>query len=284
MAPYRNNILVADGGSTKVKWALITPEDAHAIYTTLGFNPLLPPQEGMEAYFTDALNAVAGGVDEVWYYGAGCIDSVCPEVAKAIASAVGCPTANVNVGSDMLGAARALLGHHQGVACILGTGSNSCLFDGAEIVEHTPALGYVLGDEGSGAVLGRKLLGDIFKGQASAEVVARFNNRYGLSMGDVIERVYRCPAPNRFLASFAPFIRENLHDEGIRSMVAHSFREFLERNVMAYADVRTLPLRFTGSIAVHFDELLLQEALHLGLNDVAVTADPIEGLADYHAH
>ena len=188
----------------------------------------------------------------------------------------------IEVHSDMLAAARALCGRRPGIACILGTGSNSCYYDGRELRANVPPLGFILGDEGSGAVLGRLLVGDLLKGQLAPALREAFVQDYGLSTADIIERVYRRPFANRFLASFAPFLARHREDAGIHRLLVDAFRAFLTRNVMHY-DWQHLPAHFTGSIALHFQPELREAAASVGVQVGQVLASPMEGLIHYHA-
>lgn len=279
-------ILIADGGSTKIRWALV--EDRGCVvseFVTAGLNPLLPPTQGIESCLDGYLRGYVGSdgvtVDEVWYYGAGCLPHVCGDVERALMSVAGCD--QVSVASDMLGAARAMCGHEAGVACVLGTGSNSCLYDGRDIADSTPALGFILGDEGSGTVLGRRLVSDVFKRQLPQWLCREFQDRYRLSVSELIDRVYRQPEPNRFLASLAPFIREHIECDGIRDIVMSEFTRFISRNVMNYTGVcDSLPVCFTGSIAVNFAPQLNEAAHRFGINNINIVADQLPGLVKYH--
>lgn len=276
-------ILIADGGSTKIRWVLVDDRGCMASeFVTSGLNPLLPPPQGMEACLGGYLREYADeAFDEVWYYGAGCLPHVCGDVERALKAVLRCD--RVAVASDMLGAARAMCGHEAGVACVLGTGSNSCLYDGRDIADSTPALGFILGDEGSGAVLGRRLVSDVFKRQLPQRLCSEFQARYHLTAAEVIDRVYRQPLPNRFLASLAPFIREHIECDGICDIVMSEFTRFIARNVMNYAGVcDSLPVCFTGSIAVNFAPQLTDAAQQFGINNINIVADQLPGLVKYH--
>jgi N-acetylglucosamine kinase-like BadF-type ATPase len=189
----------------------------------------------------------------------------------------------IEVASDMLGAARAICGHKPGIACILGTGSNSCSYDGERIVDNVSPLGFILGDEGSGAVLGKMLVADVLKRQLPETIIRRFHNKYQLTAAEIIDRVYRQKLPNRFLASFVPFLSENIEEPSVRALVKSSFRLFIRRNVLQYKDADLLPIGFVGSVAFYFrtplQEVMKEEGLHLG----NIIQAPSEGLVRYHA-
>ena len=187
----------------------------------------------------------------------------------------------VEAHSDLLGAARALCGHNYGIASILGTGANSCLYDGERIIQNTPALGYILGDEGSGAVLGRRFLNALYKGVLSKEIQNSFETSMGLTMASVIDRVYRQPLANRFLASLSEFIHSHLNDEAVREIVIQNFDDFFQKNIVPY-NRRDLPVSFVGSIAWHYQSELQESASRQGFTLGTILKSPIEGLLRFH--
>lgn len=166
----------------------------------------------------------------------------------------------VEVNTDMLAAARGLCGHDSGIACIMGTGSNSCYYDGKSIVTNVSPLGFILGDEGSGACLGKLLVGDILKNQMTPELKEKFLKQFDLTPADIIDRVYRKPFPNRFLASLSPFLAQNLGEPCVRALVLNSFKAFLKRNVMQYEDYQHQKVHFIGSVAFYYKEVLAEAA------------------------
>lgn len=276
--------LIADAGSTKVEWAVINSDKKIcARFVTEGINALLSDYESvlsnfkiMSAHIPDDIR-----IEEVDYYGAGCATShICGKVKSAMLSLF--PDAEVFVSSDLLGAARSLFNDKKGVACVIGTGSNSCLYDGENIVSQIPSLGYILGDEGSGAALGKRLIGDAFKLQLPENICQQFLDKYSLSLPDILQHIYREPAPNRFLASFVPFIKENLWNPYIYSLVLDELTEFFKRNVAMYPGAHSLKVNFTGSIAFHFEKILKEAAASQGYNVSKVTESPMDGLIDYH--
>ena len=182
----------------------------------------------------------------------------------------------------MLGAARALCGHAEGVACVLGTGSNSCLYNGKEIVDQVPSLGYILGDEGSSAALGRRLIGDCLKRQLPEAVSREFLERYSLTKESIIESVYRKPLPNRFIAGFSPFVYEKRAVPEVHKMIIQCFSEFFTRNVINYHKP-WLPVHFVGSLAGSFADELKETADSLGMTIGKIETSPMNGLVDYHA-
>lgn len=283
--------LIVDSGSTKTSWCFaFLPDtksaDGARTVTTEGLNPAVMSAEEVEEKIAKALNHClqslsisAADVENVFFYGAGCIAGRAGVVSESISSIL--VDAKIYVADDLLGAARALCGHKSGIACILGTGSNSCLYDGKNIVAHTPALGYVLGDEGSGAVLGRKFLNAVLKQTLPENIRKRFLQESGLDMAEVINRVYRSPAPNRFLASMSKYIHGYLDEKEVRDIVIDNFEDFIRNNILAYGD-KFRTINVVGSIAYHYKEQLTEAASRNGFQIGKIIKIPIEGLIEYH--
>lgn len=268
---------IADSGSTKCEW-IFGDGDRILRLRTAGINAVQQSPDAIRAVLAEL--PPLDGVEELRFYGAGCGDSF-PEASavlrRELAARFGPGTA-IGLGSDLLGAARALFGRGEGIACILGTGSNSCHCRGGEIVANVPPLGYVLGDEGSGAVLGRNLVNGIFKG--AIPLREEFLRTFALTYAGLIRRVYREPAANRFLASFAPFIRAHLDCAPVREMVVRSFGEFAARNLSGYP--AGLPVAFVGGVAAHFEEPLREAMVAAGREVVRIVCSPAEELWKYH--
>ena len=203
-------------------------------------------------------------------------------VYRAITRHLQVPEGKVEVNTDMLAAARGLCGHEPGIACIMGTGSNSCYYDGEHIKANVSPLGFILGDEGSGAYLGKLLVGDILKNQMTPELKDKFLKQFDLEPGDIIDRVYRKPFPNRFLASLSPFLAQNLHDPCVHTLVLNSFKAFLKRNVMQY-DYEHSKVHFIGSVAFHYKEVLAEATQEMGIQLGTILKSPMEGLIRYHS-
>lgn len=278
--------LVVDSGSTKTDWGFFsTVYDLKAVKTQ-GINPCHQSEEEIRGIIRNELlpntqNIDLGAITEVFYYGAGCAtQSICEQMAALLKEFI--PNAAIAVDSDMLGAARALCGHAEGVACVLGTGSNSCLYNGREIVDQVPSLGYILGDEGSSAALGRRLIGDCLKRQLPEAVSREFLERYSLTKEIIIESVYRKPLPNRFIAGFSPFVYEKRAVPEVHKMIIQCFSEFFTRNVINYHKP-WLPVHFVGSLAGSFADELKETADSLGMTIGKIEASPMSGLVDYHA-
>lgn len=283
-------ILIADSGSTKVHWCLMAANGHTAEFITDGINPLFQTSDAMRNSICNQLLPQmasmlwAGTVSHVFFYGAGCTPEKSPFVEKAIESVF--KKAKVFVASDMLGATRGLLGHEKGVACILGTGSNSCLYDGEQIIKNVPSLGFILGDEGSAATLGKRLVSDLLKNQLGDDLKERFLSQYAINQADVIEHVYRQPFPNRWLANLARFCAENIDDPRIHDLVYDHFAQFVKRNISQYYTTeeqkQSMPVGFVGSIAFYYRPVLEQVMSDYGFRVGQILQDPIPGLVEYH--
>lgn len=275
-------ILIADSGSTQTKWAGVTGEATHH-FRTPGMNPYYQTEAEMEETIRrDLLPQLPPGarVEVVYFYGAGC---AFPEKNRSVERAIRANIpARVMVRSDLWAAAHALCGTEAGIPCILGTGSNSCLYDGQQIREQVSPLGFILGDEGSGAVLGRRLVGDCLKRQIPARLAQALLEAYDLTPERILEKVYRQPFPNRFLASLVPFIRTHIDEEAMRRLVDEEFTRFFRRNVMMYTGYERLPVHFAGSVAYHFRDILQAVAQRLSLQLGRVEASPLDGLVEFY--
>lgn len=277
-------ILIADGGSTKVHWCLLTASGQFTDVYTDGINPLFQTSEAMRNSICNQLLPKisqllwVGTLTHVFFYGAGCTPEKKIFVQRAIEAVF--KKAQVVVESDMLGAARGLLGRQSGVACILGTGSGSCYYNGENIEWNVPSLGYILGDEGSAAVLGKKLVSDLLKNQLGDDLKQAFFAEYETSMADIIEKVYRQPFPNRFLAKLSRFCAEHIDDERIYALVYDHFVQFIRRNLLQYKT--DTPIGFVGSIAYYYRPILEKAMQAEGLLLGQILQDPVEGLKEYH--
>lgn len=275
-------IIIADSGSTKTDWCLLEGAQA-ACVRTVGMNPYFQSEEEMAQTLQTQLRPAvtdAKAVEAVYFYGAGCASAAVNEkVARTIASFF---PVTIEVQSDLMAAARALCGREAGIACIMGTGSNSCAYDGKQITAHVPSMGYILGDEGSGAVLGKLLVGDVVKHQLPLSVEEAFYQETGLSESTILEKVYRQPFPNRFLASLVPFLKAHIEEPAVRQLVERSFEAFFVRNIAAYHPQKGSEVHFVGSIAYHFQPQLSRVAEAQGLRIGRIMQSPMEGLKHYH--
>lgn len=276
-------ILIADSGSTKIDWCVVDHGELVKQVFTCGMNALLLTEEEMQLRIaTELMPEIKDfNIDKVYYYGAGCVsDEVCGNVRNAIAANLA--TREIEVHSDLLAAARALCDHNAGIACILGTGSNSCVYDGKDIVDNVSPLGYILGDEGSGAVLGKILVGDVLKQQLPQELCDKFLEQYGLDRLTIIRRVYKEPQANRFLASITRFLIENIEHPAIYALVYNSFKSFFVRNIANYNNYKELKVNFVGSIAYYYSTVLKQVSTDMGCTIGTIIQSPMEGLLNYH--
>lgn len=295
-------ILIADSGGSKTDWALVSlPTDTHKYVLkvrTQGLNPFHQSkdvilkaleEELMPALYKAAEQSgtfskeydIAEKVTQIPFYGAGCTKALSPIVGEALAAAF--PSASIKVESDLLGAAHAVCGHEEGIACILGTGANSCLYDGEQIVANIPPLGYILGDEGSGAVLGKMLLNGIFKGDLSAEIRNLYLEWSGLTYPEIIDKVYRQPLANRFLASSSKFIKDNLQYAELEGLVRYNFDTFFKKNILKYTVSSIRVISAVGGIASAFEEQLRASADSFGYQVGKVLSSPIDGLIEYYS-
>ena len=273
--------LIADSGSTKTDWVLADGADIRARLQTQGINPFHQSEDDIRAILRrELLPQLRADRLSVHFYGSGVRTELEAVMVRLLAEVL--PQADhVEAHGDLIGAARAVCGRSEGIACILGTGANSGLYDGRQIVQNTPPLGYILGDEGSGAVLGRELLNALYKGFMPSPLLDDFQTFTGMVMGDVISRVYRQPMANRFLASLSPFINSHLDVPEVSRMVIDCFRNFFRRNVTQYRRP-DLPVGFVGSIAYHYQQQLTEAAAAEGFTVGTVLQSPIDGLVTYH--
>ena len=275
-------ILIADSGSTKTDWCIVFNDTPIKRMGTKGINPFFQSEEEIQQELTHSLlpQLPEGTINSVFFYGAGCTPEKAPVLRRAIADSL--PViGNIKAYSDMLAAARGLCGHEAGIACILGTGSNSCFYDGEKIASNVSPLGFILGDEGSGAVLGKLLVGDMLKNQMTPELKEKFLNKTGLTPPEIIDRVYRQPFPNRFLASLSPFLAENIQEPSVHALVLGSFKAFFQRNVMQY-DYKNHPVHFIGSVAYHYQDILHEAARELEIQITTIVKSPMQGLMTFH--
>lgn len=276
-------ILIADSGSSKVDWRVIHPTGAVQSITTTGINPLFLKQEEIcDALRQELRVAFDGEVGRIHFYAAGVTG---PEMSRYMQECFHSifPHAVSSADSDMVAAARALCGNQPGIASILGTGSNSCFYDGKHIVpDKVPAGGFILGDEGGGSVLGRKLLSDFIKRQLPIEIDFAFKTRYPqMDIHYMIQKVYREPIPARFLATFSPFLYEHRNHPHINNLLRTSFAEFFSRNIAQY-DYKNHPVNIVGSVGYFYLEIIREEAQKQGMTIGKVLKTPIDGLLEYH--
>lgn len=251
-------------------------------FSTNGINPFFRTSGDIEAELREKLlPGLNSTIDEIYFYGAGVINEAKKNIVK-IALKNLFPGTQVEIHSDLLAAAHATLRDKQGIICILGTGSNSGLYDGNHIVDHVPPLGFILGDEGSGAVLGKKLLADYLKGILPEYLSKQFEMQFPSSYAEFMEQVYKKERPNRYLAQMVPFLKQNISELYYRKLVESSFKEFVERNLSQYNNFKSHQICFVGSVAYHFRDQLKNvfRQQHLKLGEVE--KDPMNGLLLYY--
>ena len=290
-------LLIADSGSTKTDWAIVTGASQPVVLNTQGINPVHQSREEIVRILREEFVSLMASNPEVqklrssailtpefplavYFYGSG-IRPEMESLMTVLLSETFPQAQTIEAHSDLLGAARALCGRNEGIASILGTGANSCLYDGRMIVKHTPALGYILGDEGSGAVLGKRFIHDLYGGILSDKIRETFETETKLNLAEIIKRVYRQPLANRFLASLSEFITNHLDDPEVRGVVVQNLVDFLRYHISPY-DRQDLPVSFVGSIAWHYQDELREAAERLGFKLGTVLKTPLAGLIRYH--
>lgn len=275
-------ILIADSGSTKTDWIMFGPEAKRTELHTVGINPARDARDIIyNVLYHDLLPQLPQEAEpqDIYFYGAGCIEPFSQNVKAVLEKLF--PKSHIEVESDLLCAARALCGHEPGIACILGTGSNSCLYNGTRIVRNTPPLGYILGDEGSGSFLGKTLLNALFKGRLSETLCKDFSETFQLTLPDVIQRVYRQPSANAFLASLVPFMAKHRQDPAVHAMLIDAFCLFFEHNILPYGH-REMPVHCVGGIAFQFETELKEAAAAKGMNLGKIVRRPADEVLQYH--
>ncbi|NOU61817.1 ATPase [Marinifilum caeruleilacunae] len=272
-------ILIAESGSTKTDWVLLQEGKILKQQQTLGINPFHQDISSIIDNVRSLENF--NSVEQIYFYGAGCATVETKQKVKDALLEV-FPSATCEIHSDVLAAARSVCGREKGIACIIGTGSNSCLYDGKDIIHNVRPLGYILGDEGSGAVLGKRLIADILKGVAPEDITKAFYTKHDLEYGYIINKVYREEAPSRFLAQFTVFLSENVEHPYVSNLLQEEFTKFFERNIKQYNDHSQLPIHFIGSIAYYFKNELNKVAEKLNLQTGKIIKSPLEGLVEFH--
>lgn len=275
-------IIIADSGGSKIDWRLVKKGGAISQAHSAGFNPYYQPIDDLHNSIKQVLlPIVEETVTKVFFYGAGVSSEKNQETIKEAFSQF-FPGTYTEVGWDLLAAARALCGNEPGIACIMGTGSNSCLYDGNKITGNVANLGWILADEGSGANIGRKFLVDYLREKQPASIAKKFKERMPLTREEFLEKVYQQERPSAFLATFTRFIGENIKDEYCYKLIYNSFAEFYEEVVMRYQNYQQYKVHFTGSISFHFSDILRQVANDKGITVKNIMEGPIAGLTLFH--
>jgi N-acetylglucosamine kinase-like BadF-type ATPase len=274
--------LIADSGSTKCEWSFLQEGKKKKIVTQ-GISPYFLNSEQITVVLQKELLPKLGKhqVDEIYYYGTGLANPDNAKLLKSIFKKL-FPSAKVQAEIDLLAAARALCGSEKGVVCILGTGSNSCYYNGKKIIKNSPGLGYVLGDEGSGAYMGKKVIQHYLYNTFDEDLMSRFVARFQTNASEILEKVYKWPQPNRYLASFALFLAENRGHYMIENIIEDSLNDFFFNHLYKYRESWTLPISFVGGIAYGFKDVLKDMCFTYELELGKVLKTPMDGLIEYH--
>ena len=274
--------LIADSGATKAEWCLLKNGRKKTLFTQ-GISPYFLNTEQIYQLLEKELKPRLRKeeIHEIYYYGTGCANPLnARSVKKALSKSFS--GAKVEVTHDLMGAARALCGRDKGVACILGTGANSCYYNGKKILKNSPGRGYVLGDEGSGAYLGKKVIQYYLYGTFDDELRGRFDLTYTTNASEILENVYKKPLPNRYLAGFARFLADNRGHYMIENIIEDGLNDFFFTHLCKYREAWSLPIHFAGSIAFGFKDVLQQLCNSYEFELGRVMKNPMEGLIEYH--
>ena len=277
--------LIIDAGSTKMEWILLDGEMVKNRFTTEGFNPNYSDRHDLEKMVSSVETCHGASLQQtiqsIHYYGTGCVSERNCHIIKEVFQPH-FPNALIHVTHDLMAACHAVLGHEKGIACILGTGSNSCVYDGEHIVERAVSLGYLIGDDGGGVHIGKEVVRSYFYGFMPEDLRQRFDAAYLLELKDLIRCLYHENQPSKYLASFAKFAGENQAHPYMRSLVKGCFKVFIEAFVLRYSECKSLKISFIGSVAFHFQDILEESLTDYGLTMGRVMQAPAEGLVRYH--
>ena len=277
-------ILIADGGSTKADWIAINDEKNEEFRVrTLGLNPAIVPKEELRNRIVNMFQLinVKNDVNEIHFYGAGCGTPKPIEILKTILESI-FVNATVFISEDMLAAVYAASGKKPAIVCILGTGSNSCYFDGENMKTLVPSLGYILMDEASGNYFGKRLLIDYYYNQMPLDIAQEFKKEFNLEVDTIKENLYRMPNPNMYLASFAKFMFDFKDNDYIKGIITHGFQEFFKYRILPFNKTAETPIYFIGSIAHYFRDILEEIATKNNLKVTDIIQRPIDNLLAYH--
>ena len=274
--------LIADSGSTKTEWCLIK-NNKPIVFISQGMSPYFVDANGMEKILREEVVAFLkkSKVDEIFFYGTGCKNPANEKMIRNVLMET-FAGASVEVDHDLSGAARALCGNDKGIACILGTGSNSCYYNGNRMVKNSPGIGFILGDEGSGAYLGKKVIQHYLYDIFDEDLRPRFDAKFVTTDAEILEAVYKKPLPNRYLASFAIFLAENRGHYMVENIIEDGLNDFFYTHVIRYRESSKLPIHFTGGIAYGFKDVVEQLCFGYGLQLGNILKSPMEGLIKYH--
>ncbi|MBX9782253.1 MAG: N-acetylglucosamine kinase [Chitinophagaceae bacterium] len=276
--------LIADSGATKAEWCLLKGKKKKIFFTT-GISPYLLSREQIVKLLSKELKPALKkeSITEIHYYGTGCGNPQNVKNIKAALKEVFSTAKKINVDTDIMGAARGVCGASKGIACILGTGSNACYYNGKRIVKSSPGLGYVLGDEGSGAYMGRKVIQHFLYNTFEGELMTRFDLKFKTNRVEILDKVYRQPLPNKYMASFAMFLSENRGHYMIENIIEDSFTDFFFNHIYKFKESWICPVNFVGGVAFAFKDVLKELCKSYGLQMGRIMKNPMEGLVEYHS-
>tara|TARA_R110001599_G_scaffold319121_3_gene528923 strand:- start:7029 stop:7865 length:837 start_codon:yes stop_codon:yes gene_type:complete len=274
-------ILIADSGFTKTDWRLIGADGKIEQARTMGINPYYQTEDEILLVIQDLHSQLPDRVDEIYFYGTGCSSGTNRDKIARLLNRY-YQEAKIDVNHDLLAAARSLCGEEKGIACIIGTGTNSCLYDGSKIISNVSSLGWAIADEGGGTYLGKTLVTDYYRKDMPEHLRIIFKDRFGLNKDAFLTAIYQEPNPGRFLASFAKFINEHVSDPYMYKLVYDAFTTFITKNVVKYEGYKEVPVHFTGSVAYYFNNILRKVAVDQGIYIKHITEHPIAGLTLFH--
>ncbi len=279
-------ILIADSGSSKTDWRLIDDNKKIHQCATQGFNPYFQTSEDLSSIIQNELLPQLQLEKlklklEIYFYGAGCGTDAKKEIVRS-ALQKQFPDSYIEINTDLLGACRATCGENSGIVAILGTGASTCYYDGKEILDNISSLGYVLGDEGSGAHIGKTFLQAYLNKEMPIDLSNRFFERFKFGKDEILDAVYKQPNPNRFLASFSKFIYQNLKEQYVIDLVAGCFNQFFDKHICKYPQHKQVKLSCVGSVAFYYSNILRAVAANKGVNIDTIIETPIAGLTLYH--
>jgi N-acetylglucosamine kinase-like BadF-type ATPase len=274
--------ILVDSGATKANWAAVQHGQIIHQIQTQGISPYFLSDEGIADLLKEVRRSIPDPVSALYFYSTGCKAEDQKRRVNQLLRLVFQEATIVNVETDLLAAARSMAQLQPGIICILGTGSNACRYDGNVVVETAGGLGFILGDEGSGAAIGKALIQSFLNREMPEEMREDLSNQYHLTRDNILQSVYQLPYPNRFLSTFAPFAHEHRNTPLIKSILERQFRLFFERSVLLLEESKILPIHFVGSVASFFEEEIRHSAEQLGLNLGNIQKDPMPGLILYH--
>lgn len=275
--------LIADSGSTKTEWVVLQDKKQINHCVTPGYNPNYFPksvlQNGIETNLLPVVDAES--VHEIYFYGSGCSTKANNSAVKSVLFEC-FPNADIFVEHDLLGAARGLCGHKAGIACIMGTGSNSCYYDGKNVVENVESVGWMFGDKGSGTHIGKLFIEAFLKSECPKHLAEKFTDTTGLDFDGILNRIYKENAAQNLFSQTSPFVGKHIEDPFMEKIVRQSIREFFVENVCKYPLAKQLPINCTGSVAQVFENFTREEAQKLAINIGDIIQKPMDGMIEYH--